>query len=62
MNEIVERHNGVIVQYLGDSVYAMWNAPTPDPSTSCRLPLHPGAPPAVDEFNAATAWRAGRRW
>jgi adenylate cyclase len=31
LNDIVVRHSGVIVQYLGDSIYAMWNAPTPDP-------------------------------
>ena len=30
MNEIVEAHNGVIIQYLGDSICAMWNAPTSD--------------------------------
>ena len=42
MNDIVERSNGVIVQYLGDSIYAMWNAPTPDPmhvSDACRCAL-----------------------
>ena len=40
MNDIVERSNGVIVQYLGDSIYAMWNAPTPDPDArQRRLPL-----------------------
>ena len=53
MNDIVERHNGVIVQYLGDSIYAMWNAPTPDPEhiddgCRCALALKAG----VDEFNA----------
>jgi len=30
MNVIVQRHGGVIVQYLGDSIYAMWNAPNED--------------------------------
>lgn len=42
MNEIVERHNGVVVQYLGDSVYAMWNAPEADPQhvdDACRCTL-----------------------
>ena len=34
MNDIVERHHGVIVQYLGDSIYAMWNAPSADPDQS----------------------------
>ena len=56
MNDIVERHNGVIVQYLGDSIYAMWNAPSRDPEhvddgCRCALALKAG----VDEFNAATA-------
>ena len=53
MNDIVERHNGVIVQYLGDSIYAMWNAPTPDlehvdDGCRCALALKVG----VDQFNA----------
>ena len=53
MNDIVERHNGVIVQYLGDSIYAMWNAPTPDADhvddgCRCALALKAG----VDAFNA----------
>ncbi|MDW6022892.1 adenylate/guanylate cyclase domain-containing protein [Mesorhizobium sp. BAC0120] len=42
MNGIVERHGGVIVQYLGDSIYAMWNAPDPDPDhvdNACRCTL-----------------------
>ena len=52
MNDIVERHNGVIVQYLGDSIYAMWNAPTPDAEhvddgCRCALALKAG----VDAFN-----------
>ena len=43
MNEIVEQHHGVIVQYLGDSIYAMWNAPEPDTDHVRQwLPLHPG--------------------
>jgi adenylate cyclase len=54
MNAIVERHNGVIVQYLGDSIYAMWNAPEPDPdhvndACRCVLALKEG----IDELNAA---------
>lgn len=28
MNETVEAHNGAIIQYLGDSIFGMWNAPT----------------------------------
>jgi adenylate cyclase len=51
-NATVERHNGVIVQYLGDSVYAMWNAPSPDPShaaDACRCALALQA--EVDDYN-----------
>jgi adenylate cyclase len=51
-NATVERHNGVIVQYLGDSVYAMWNAPTPDPShaaDACRCALALKA--EIDDYN-----------
>jgi adenylate cyclase len=54
MNQIVERHHGVIVQYLGDSIYAMWNAPEPDPDhvndgCRCALALKAG----IDELNAS---------
>jgi adenylate cyclase len=53
MNQIVERHRGVIVQYLGDSIYAMWNAPETDPDhvndgCRCALALKAG----IDELNA----------
>ena len=56
MNVIVERHNGVIVQYLGDSIYAMWNAPTEnadhvDDGCRCTLELKS----AIDELNAENA-------
>jgi adenylate cyclase len=52
MNEIVERQNGVIIQYLGDSIYAMWNAPTSNANhvndaCDCALALKAG----VDEYN-----------
>ncbi|MFI0848029.1 adenylate/guanylate cyclase domain-containing protein [Mesorhizobium sp. IMUNJ 23232] len=60
MNPIVERNNGVIVQYLGDSIYAMWNAPVADPShvdDACRSALELKA--AIDAFNAANR-QAGR--
>ncbi|WP_425665625.1 adenylate/guanylate cyclase domain-containing protein [Sinorhizobium fredii] len=30
LNQIAERHGGTVVQYLGDSVFVMWNAPIPD--------------------------------
>ena len=52
MNEIVVRHNGVIIQYLGDSIYAMWNAPTPDPThvdDACHCALDIKA--EIDDFN-----------
>ena len=42
MNVVVQRHNGVIVQYLGDSIYAMWNAPAENPDhvdDGCRCTL-----------------------
>jgi len=60
MNEIVEWHNGVIVQYLGDSIFGMWNAPVADPKhveNGCRCALTLKA--AIDEFNAANR-AAGR--
>lgn len=53
MNEIVEQQHGVIVQYLGDSIYAMWNAPTADEQhvdDACRGALALKA--AIDELNA----------
>lgn len=56
MNVIVERHNGVIVQYLGDSIYAMWNAPTENPDhvdDGCRCTLELKS--AIDELNAGNA-------
>ena len=49
----------MIVQYLGDSIYAMWNAPTPDPmhvSDACRCALAQGG---IDEWNAGNR-QAGR--
>ncbi|MDQ6432565.1 adenylate/guanylate cyclase domain-containing protein [Mesorhizobium sp. LHD-90] len=52
MNPIVERHNGAIIQYLGDSIYAMWNAPLADPAhvdDACRCALELKA--AIDELN-----------
>lgn len=52
-NETVSAHGGEIIQFLGDSVFAMWNAPVPDPyhaENACRCAL------AVEErlrvFNA----------
>jgi adenylate cyclase len=60
MNAIVQRHNGVIVQYLGDSIYAMWNAPTENPdhvADGCRCTLELKA--AIDRLNTRRA-EAGR--
>jgi adenylate cyclase len=60
MNVIVERHNGVIVQYLGDSIYAMWNAPTENPDhvgDGCRCAL--ALKGAIETLNAENA-RTGR--
>lgn len=44
MNETVEANHGTIIQFLGDSIYAMWNAPVPDldhvdHACSCALQL-----------------------
>jgi adenylate cyclase len=60
MNVIVERNRGVIVQYLGDSIYAMWNAPTENPghvADGCRCALELKA--AIDRLNAGNL-AAGR--
>ena len=41
-SEVVATHHGAIIQFLGDSVFAMWNAPTPDPKhaeDACRCAL-----------------------
>jgi adenylate cyclase len=54
MNEVVEKNNGIIVQYLGDSVYAMWNAPQINPrhvTDGCRCALEMKA--AIDQLNEA---------
>jgi adenylate cyclase len=52
MNEGVERHHGSIIQFLGDSIYAMWNAPVNDPRQAvhaCRCALELAA--LVKNFN-----------
>jgi adenylate cyclase len=57
-SELVAAHNGVIIQFLGDSVFAMWNAPTPDPdhvANACRCALALKA--KLDAFNADLAAR-----
>ncbi|PTM91401.1 adenylate/guanylate cyclase domain-containing protein [Mycoplana dimorpha] len=39
LNGTVNAHGGTIIQFLGDSIFAMWNAPAPDPhhaENACR--------------------------
>jgi len=60
MNEGVERNGGSIVQFIGDAVYAMWNAPVADPdhaANACRCALD--LERAIAVFNTAQA-AAGR--
>jgi adenylate cyclase len=54
LSEGVYAHGGAIIQFLGDSIYASWNAPTPDPdhvdhACACALTLVA----KIDRFNAA---------
>ena len=54
MNAGVERNNGTIVQFLGNSVYAMWNAPVNIPDHAihaCRCAIELAA--SVEQFNAS---------
>ncbi|WP_394891589.1 adenylate/guanylate cyclase domain-containing protein [Mesorhizobium sp. AaZ16] len=42
LDEAVTANNGAIIQFLGDSIFAMWNAPIPDPDHAehaCRAAL-----------------------
>ena len=53
ISEGVYAHGGAIIQFLGDSVYASWNAPTPDAAhvdhaCACALTLVE----KIDAFNA----------
>ena len=53
VNAIVLRHNGVIVQYMGDGICAMWNAPTENADhvgDGCRCTL--ALKTAIDRLNA----------
>lgn len=53
LNKGVERHQGAIIQFLGNSIFAMWNAPVPDPDHAdhaCRCALDLAA--ALHDFNA----------
>ena len=57
-SEAVGEHGGAIIQFLGNSVYAMWNAPLPDPhhaehACACALSLKA----RLEEFNAAQSAR-----
>ncbi|MDR6756058.1 adenylate cyclase [Mycoplana sp. BE70] len=52
LNQIIERHGGTVVQYLGDSVFVMWNAPVPEADhveKGCRCALAMKA--AIDGMN-----------
>ena len=52
--DTVTAHKGEIIQFLGDSVFAMWNAPIPDPrhaENACRAALD--AQSRLDIFNRA---------
>lgn len=52
LNQIIERHGGTVVQYLGDSVFVMWNAPVPEADhveKGCRCALAMKA--AIDGLN-----------
>lgn len=53
INASVEANGGSIIQFMGDSVCAMWNAPVGDPdhvSHACRCALEIAA--TVERFNA----------
>ncbi|MBB3656531.1 adenylate cyclase [Rhizobium sp. BK650] len=53
LNTTAERHGGTVVQYLGDSIFVMWNAPVEDADHAehgCRCAL--AMKGAVDELNA----------
>lgn len=52
-SEVVAAHDGTIIQFLGDSVFAMWNAPVADPrhaEHACRCAL--AVEVRLDAFNA----------
>lgn len=53
-SEVVDAHGGTIIQFLGDSVFAMWNAPAQDErhaENACRCALAVEA--RLQAFNAA---------
>ncbi|AWI59686.1 adenylate/guanylate cyclase domain-containing protein [Sinorhizobium fredii] len=52
-SEVVAAHDGTIIQFLGDSVFAMWNAPVADPrhaEHACRCAL--AVEERLEAFNA----------
>ena len=54
LDEAVTAHDGSIIQFLGDSIYAMWNAPIPDlqhAEHACRAAL--AAQQRLEVFNKA---------
>ncbi|HTO29847.1 MAG TPA: adenylate/guanylate cyclase domain-containing protein [Pararhizobium sp.] len=60
LNQIAEDHGGTVVQYLGDSIFVMWNAPIRDPehvANGCRCALAMSA--AIDRLNESNR-REGR--
>jgi adenylate cyclase len=60
LNTIAERNGGTVVQYLGDSIFVMWNAPVHDKrhvENGCRCTLEMKA--AIDGLNEDYR-RAGR--
>ncbi|AYG61799.1 adenylate/guanylate cyclase domain-containing protein [Rhizobium jaguaris] len=52
LNTIAEHHGGTVVQYLGDSIFVLWNAPVQDSrhvENGCRCALAMKA--AIDDLN-----------
>jgi len=56
MTSVVEQNGGTVLQFVGDGIYALWNAPLPDAhhaAHACRCALDMQA--ALSAFNAARA-------
>jgi adenylate cyclase len=54
VSDVVQKHNGTIIQYSGDSVFVLWNAPLPDDlhcDRACRCALDLCG--RIDTFNAS---------
>lgn len=59
LNVAVNRHDGTIIQFLGDSIFAMWNAPIADDrhaEKACRAAL--AMQQALENFNAMQVGKA----